>query len=497
MTKIFLRMFSALVCVCILMSGMPVVGFAAETGEAEEITSMNLVGTNSTVTTPYGLFDGDLFTSNAYSSDAHFTLEHAEGIGSLYLIFNLEYGQVTIEDNDSGSSETVDTMGILHKFIDMKELFGECPTSVTIWFNSGDVAINEIRVFSEGEVPADVQKWNPPAEGETDLLLLSTHGDDEQLFFAGILPYYEGELGMKVQVLYFTNHRNRTTIRTHEMLNGLWAVGVRTYPVIGDHPDILTNNTENAYGNLRLFGFSEDDLVGYVVEAIRRFKPYVIVGHDIEGEYGHGMHMLYTDLLMRAVQYAGVEGTFSESEEKYGVWDPPKTYLHLYDHDQIVVDWDIPLEKFGGMTAFEVTKNIGFPCHESQVPDFAWYYAGAEKATDIQKYSPCEFGLYRTTVGKDVNKNDFFENIDFSSRKQAEAAETVSELSVEETAPAETEASVEETTLPVQTEPSETKPVPAPPAAESKDGGWVVFPAVGAVILLLLAAVLNLLQKKS
>ena len=28
-----------------------------------------------------------------------------------------------------------------------------------------------------------------------------------------------------------------------------------------------------------------------------------------------------------------------------------------------------------------------------------------------EKYSPCEFGLYRSLVGEDVNKNDMFENL--------------------------------------------------------------------------------------
>jgi hypothetical protein len=33
------------------------------------------------------------------------------------------------------------------------------------------------------------------------------------------------------------------------------------------------------------------------------------------------------------------------------------------------------------------------------------------KASQIKKYSPCQFGLYRSTVGADVLKNDFLENI--------------------------------------------------------------------------------------
>ena len=45
------------------------------------------------------------------------------------------------------------------------------------------------------------------------------------------------ERGLKVQVVYMTNH-NDTQSRPHELLNGLWVVGIRHYPVISDFPDL-------------------------------------------------------------------------------------------------------------------------------------------------------------------------------------------------------------------------------------------------------------------
>ena len=63
------------------------------------------------------------------------------------------------------------------------------------------------------------------------------------------------------------------------------------------------------------------------------------------------------------------------------------------------------------MTAFEVTKNIGFPCHASQFVDFAWYMSYVDSAAAVPHYNPCEYGLFRSTVGDDVQKNDFFENV--------------------------------------------------------------------------------------
>jgi hypothetical protein len=84
--------------------------------------------------------------------------------------------------------------------------------------------------------------------------------------------------------------------------------------------------------------------------------------------------------------------------------------------NQIVMDYDTPLESFGGKTAFEVTQD-GFACHKSQ--HWTWFYKwiyGSEenpytKASQIKTYSPCQYGLYHTTVGTDVVGGDFFENV--------------------------------------------------------------------------------------
>jgi hypothetical protein len=155
----------------------------------------------------------------------------------------------------------------------------------------------------------------------------------------------------------------------------------------------------------------ESDILSFVVEQIRRFRPKVAIGHDLEGEYGHGMHMVYAEQLCKAVEISMNKSEFPESAAEYGVWDVPKTYLHLYPENPIVMDWDQPLESFDGMTAFEVTRDLGFPQHESQQTYYSWYFKGMQTSADITQYSPREFGLFRSTVGTDAQKNDFLENI--------------------------------------------------------------------------------------
>ena len=218
-----------------------------------------------------------------------------------------------------------------------------------------------------------------------------------------------------MQVAYLTDHRNLTKGRTHEMLNGLWSTGVTAYPVFGKFADFRIDDLQGTYNEYARRGTTKQALQAYVVEQIRRFKPQVTVAHDFKGEYGHGMHMVYTNLLVNSLEITNDATKFPESAEKYGVWDVPKTYIHLYKENPVVIDYDQPLNSFNGITAFQATQKFGYPCHESQ--QYTWFTnwlngkGSITKATQIKTYNPCEFGLYRTTVGDDVLKNDFMENI--------------------------------------------------------------------------------------
>ncbi len=365
--------------------------------DSAEITGFSISGGYSTLT------DGNIST---YSAVQNITISNAAGASSVYIIFWNCPREVTVR---SGDICVVSDNDFLHQFID----FGESTDSDIQITLSNTANISEIRVFADGNIPQDVQMWKNPLE-KADLLLISTHADDEQLFFAGILPYFAGEKGLGVQVAYFTDH-NTTPARRHELLSGLWTVGVTAYPVISAFPDEYSESYSAALKNFEKHGFCEDDVYAFQVELLRRFRPLVVVGHDLDGEYGHGQHILNSTTLTKAVTMAEDESLYTESAQKYGTWATPKLYLHLYSENQITLDWDIPLEKFGGATAFEITQK-GFSCHKSQYWTWFknWIFGKNNeitKASEIQTYSPCKFGLYRSTVGADTGINDMFENI--------------------------------------------------------------------------------------
>ena len=447
----FTRICAGLLSLCLLAAALPAEKVSAQEKEAWELSEKALVAETEHMNFPAWMFDGDRIHGQKTGSNASMTLYSPEGFGSLYLIFDTQSGPYTLISGDTGKKVTCGEAGFLHDYLDMEALLGEIPQTVTLQFGEDPVKINELRAFTEGEPPKDVQRWKQAPEDGVDLMLFSAHGDDEQLFFAGVLPYYAGELGYEVQLVYSTSHANYGPRRSHEMLDGLWVSGVKNYPVFGPFDDYFTKTAEQARKAFEDRGIPSDQVQAFVVEQLRRYKPLVVLGHDVNGEYGHGMHQLFSQMVQTGVEVSMDSQQYPESADRWGTWDVPKTYLHLYPEGAIHMNWDIPLESFGGMTAYEVTKEYGFPAHESQYDDFAWYMRGMDQAEDITTNGPCDFGLYRTTVGPDVEKNDFFENLTnraeqkrLEEEKRLQAEKEARQKAEEEAARAEAEKQAEE-----------------------------------------------------
>lgn len=344
------------------------------------------------------LHDGKYTTfwqgKEAKNSYIQFKTPEGESAAYLYVCFGEIPESWAIEEKVGDEWKTLieGTQDFAHVLL---ELGGK--TEFRLIETSGKVRkfkINELYVFTEGELPDWVQRWEPTCK-KADLLLLSAHPDDELIFFGGTIPTYAAEKGMNVVVAYMTSSN---TTRKSELLNGLWLCGVRNYPVIGTFYDSYSSKLEDAYAR-----WKKKDVQAFLTELLRRYRPEVVLTHDVNGEYGNGAHKLCADAMQLCVERAAQESFLPELAERYGVWQVKKLYLHLYRENPIVMDWNVPLASFGGKTGLELAREA----YELHVTQQNTRFV----VTDEGDTSCAEFGLVFSAVGPDVIGGDFMENI--------------------------------------------------------------------------------------
>lgn len=326
------------------------------------------------------------------------TAPEGKPIAGLYVCFGNMPESWEIQTSDDGKDWFTAVPGdtrFLHAYVALPQPAQHVRLAVTSEKKTA-LRINDLFVLSEGDLPDWVQVWQPTEE-KADILFLSTHPDDELIFFGGAIPTYAVEQQRKVVVAYFT--RSNTT-RSSELLNGLWHMGVRTYPVIGNFKDSYAKSLKAAYKSAGGKGKVNEWIVGLY----RQYKPEVVVTQDTNGEYGHKQHMMIADAAQNCIALAANENEFTASTIAYGTWQVKKLYLHLYPENQITFDWTVPLKSMNGATGIELAEEA-YTLHKTQAS------SGMSVTETGTKYDNRVFGLAFTTVGEDVRKDDFLENI--------------------------------------------------------------------------------------
>ena len=392
---------AALLLIALFLNIFPL-NVSAEKSEAKNIMQGCSLIASENAGALQNLWDSKVTTVWKASAGSTLTIKSPAPIGGLYILWDRDPVAWTLSDPketimDGGAD------GFLHEYVPVStEAAFDGKYVLTMTMHEA-ASIADLYVLSPGVLPSWVQTWQPMLE-KADMLAFSTHADDELLWFGGTLPMYAGQYKKKVQVAYLIYHgaaRNEY-FRNHELLDGLWTVGVTNYPMIcRQFEDYYCSNLAEA-----LKTYDEDAMREYAVMLLRRFKPEVVVTQDENGEYGHGAHRLNALALEQAVVYAADASYDAESAAQYGVWDTPKLYLHFADENPIILDVETPLESFGGKTAFEVASEAML-CHESQLQ---YAHRPTLASEEFPRYDCRRFGLVRSLVGADTG-NDIMEHL--------------------------------------------------------------------------------------
>ena len=393
------RLFLA-VRLALLLALVPAALASAVGGEALDITQDCVFSTSHTRFKPSLMHDGKYTTKWESSKERtpyiQITMPAGVSCHGIYICFAEQPDTWLLQTNLSGEWITLTevTNEYEHVYIplygaDMLRIYVEDTGRYQ------DMAVNEVFLFSAGKIPDWVQRWQPTQE-DADLMFLVAHPDDELLFFGGAVPTYAVEQQRRVVVVYMTYSN---TTRRSELLNGLWAMGVRHYPVIGEFVDLYTKTSKDAE---KYWG--RQDASSFVVETIRKYKPKVLVTHDFDGEYGHGAHSYTAELALKAYSQAANAEKYPESAAQYGAWQVRKLYAHLYAENQITFDWTVPLRNMDGETGLALAAKAYALHITQQSTEFSVENTGS-------KYDNARFGLVISEVGKDGRGDDFLENV--------------------------------------------------------------------------------------
>ena len=310
-----------------------------------------------------------------------------ERIGWLYLCFAQTPADWRVERLGENGWEAFasPTEGFAHALVAVPSL-----SKVRIVAQDEPLALNEARIFTQGELPANVQAWQPTPQ-KADLLVLAAHPDDEFIFFGGLIPLYVSRGKQVVAACAAV----RSGARRSEFLNGLWEAGVRAYPVFGAFRDRYSRTLEAAYDL-----WTREELDYFVMRLYREYQPEVVVTHDAGGEYGHGAHKACADSALRMFDKAADALYLPQLSRRLGVWQPKKLYLHLWPENPTRLDYSADV---GGRTALDAALKA-FSLHVSQQHFHV-------QCNPDDPYDCALFGLARTVVGPDALGGDLFENL--------------------------------------------------------------------------------------
>ena len=265
--------------------------------------------------------------------------------------------------------------------------------------------------------PLRAYDWLPPTN-KIAVLAVWAHQDDEAIFGGGSLPYYSAVLKLPTMLLCMTGGSEPE--RDNELRCAAWTYGLRYEPLFGHFMDVHSNLITNSpYGTNTInitwdywagVGFlgngtnveaGKTRAINFVAEQIRRYRPDVIITHDLNGETGHDNHKAAAYAVTRAFFVAADPDATATNLVGLPPWRAQKLYVHLYPTNRLFHEfWEIPYPALTNRTPHQAA-NIGLTCHVSQGPS-RWIGASVYPPGGMYNLWPAEWwGLYASRVGLD------------------------------------------------------------------------------------------------
>ena len=306
--------------------------------------------------------------------------------------------------------------------------------------------------------------WKPQPDNAA-VMAISSHPDDEGIFFGGTLPYYTQVLQLPTVHVSLNDGdwsgASHAEDRRHdELRNADWVYGLPNEPIVNDDfPGEPTQAGQAGYASAvdvtwdwwndqQLDGFGspgQDAAAGkqrtieYLATQIRTYKPDVIFAHDIDGEYGHANHRA-TGIAAAEAFHVAADPVFVDGNAPY---QAKKIYLHQSQANGLgsvgyeFENWlfhdfmeQTSIDTNGDSTADKSPRQVaddGLDEHITQGrPDVSTVYRTGE---NFDGHHSEWWGLLASTVGSDTlatpfeiegetytdwARGDFLENIDLS-----------------------------------------------------------------------------------
>lgn len=330
-------------------------------------------------------------------------------------------------------------------------------------FPQKECRVSELAVYGEGDLPADVQRWEKPLD-EPAMLLVCGYPGDELLGFGGLVPYCVSN-GIPFDIVYIASYDRE---RTEEALAALWSLGVRYEPVF-----LGCGNRHDRDVSYLLANWKEKRTAAALSGVIDRLSPHAIVTFPEGGEAdrlfdftdGWGKHRSFGEAQTAAAGYITALVMRQRSEE--GMADIP--LLAKTDGEGIDVPVSDALGAYGDRTGTDVARET---------------YLRFYKDLKTYGYEPCD-RLVLTTGGETEPLSGTFPG-DIGYTPLYSPVPTATPAPTPEPSP---------TPTPIVTAVPETpaSPVSAETPPARTNG---VFAAVGAAMTLAAFAVLTVLFKR-